>query len=172
MESRLSGKEKELVAVGASVAAGGIPCTRYHVKAVQAAGATTDEVAGAVEVALGVKRGATAVMGQVARAALGLTADADAVGAAGTADRVTRLVAIAAAVAVNCPTSFQQYVTAAVGAGIRDDEIRLVVAMAQMIRGKATEKMDEAATASAAGTADTAGTAAPRPSCGCGPSAC
>jgi len=40
MESRLSEKEKELVAVGASVAAGCIPCTRYHVKAVQAAGAS------------------------------------------------------------------------------------------------------------------------------------
>ena len=30
MEAKLSQKEKELVAVAASVAAGCIPCTRYH----------------------------------------------------------------------------------------------------------------------------------------------
>ncbi len=55
MEARLSHKEKELVAVGASVAAGCIPCTRYHIEEVRATGATTDEITHAIEAALCVK---------------------------------------------------------------------------------------------------------------------
>ncbi|MBI5505222.1 MAG: carboxymuconolactone decarboxylase family protein [Deltaproteobacteria bacterium] len=166
METRLSEKEKELVAVAASVAAGCIPCTRYHVKAVQTAGATLDEVTGAVEVALRIKRGAAAVMEGVARTALGLNADSATAAAAGCGDRVSRLAAIAAAVAVNCTTSLERYVAIAVGTGIRGDEIRLVVGLAQMIRAKAAEKMD------AASKADAAGAAADPPACGCGSSAC
>lgn len=166
MKTRLSEKEKELVAVGASVAAGCIPCTRYHVKAVQGAGATIDEIVRAVEVALSVKRGTTGIMGRVAHSALGLPTGTEPTGAADVTDRVTRLVAIGASAAVNCPTSFQQYVAVGTGAGVEADEVRLVVALAQMIRAKAATKMDEAADAISVGFS------ASEVSCGCGAPQC
>jgi AhpD family alkylhydroperoxidase len=37
-------KEKELAAVGISIAAGCKPCTDYHMKAVREAGASDDEI--------------------------------------------------------------------------------------------------------------------------------
>ena len=47
-------KEKELAAVGISVASGCKPCTNYHVKAVREAGASDEEIKQAVADALSV----------------------------------------------------------------------------------------------------------------------
>ncbi len=58
----ISAKEKELSAVGVSVATGCKPCTDYHVKAVRKAGAADDEIEQAVADALAVRRVATAIM--------------------------------------------------------------------------------------------------------------
>lgn len=145
METRLSRKEKELVAVGASVAAGCIPCTRYHVEEVRAAGATTDEITHAVEAALCVKGSARGIMEKAAYDALGAPKEEQAARCVGPTDRLKELVSIAAAVAVNCPTNFHKHVAAGRLVGVRDDEIQLVVGLAKMIRSKAAEKVDEAA---------------------------
>jgi AhpD family alkylhydroperoxidase len=153
MEARLSQKEKELVAVGASVAAGCVPCTQYHVRAVQAAGATTDEVTRAVNVADCVKAGARGIMARVANEALGLAADTEPSCCADPTDRMTALVSIGAVVAANCPTLLSRYVEAGRSVGIRDDETDLVIRIAQMVRAKATEKTDEAAALIAPATA-------------------
>jgi AhpD family alkylhydroperoxidase len=144
MDAQLSLKETELVAVGASVAAGCIPCTQYHVKAVQTAGATADEVTRVLDAALRVKEGTRAIMQRVAREALGLAVREEQAAGAGPTDRVTALVSIAAAAAVNCPTSFRRHVEVGRGLGVRDDEIQLVVNLGKMIRAKAAEKMDQA----------------------------
>jgi len=145
MEARLSPKEKELVAVGTSVAAGCIPCTEYHLKEVWGAGATAQEITAAIEAALCVKGSARGIMEQVAHKAFGAPREEQPSCCAGPTDRVKELVSIAAAVAVNCPTNLRKHVDAGRSVGVRDEEIQLVVGLAKMIRGKATEKVDESA---------------------------
>ncbi|MFI5398655.1 MAG: carboxymuconolactone decarboxylase family protein [Candidatus Binatia bacterium] len=145
MESRLSQKDRELVMLSASVAAGCIPCTQYHMKAVQAAGADTEEITEVVNTARNVKAGANRMMVRVASEALGLPGETEPSCFEEPTDRMTALAAIAAAVAANCPPLFHQQVQGGRAVGVGDDEIRLVVRIGQMIRGKATEKMDEAA---------------------------
>jgi AhpD family alkylhydroperoxidase len=152
MEARLSQKEKELVAVGASVAAGCLPCTQYHVKEVKAAGATVEEITHAVDAALCVKGSTRGIMEKVAYDALGLPKEEQPSCCAGPTDRMQELVSIAAAVAVNCPTNLRKHVDAGRTVGLRDEEIQLVVGLATMIRGKAMEKTDEAAKAIVAPT--------------------
>lgn len=145
MEARLSQKEKELVAVGASVAAGCIPCTQYHLKEVRVAGATTTEITQAVDAALCVKGSTRGIMEKVAYDALGVPKEEQPSCCAGPTDRLKELVSIAAAVAVNCPGNFHKHVTAGRTVGVRDEEIQLVVGLAKMIRSKAMEKIDEVA---------------------------
>jgi AhpD family alkylhydroperoxidase len=145
MEARLSQKEKELVAVGASVAAGCIPCTQYHMKEVRVAGAATQEITAAIEAALCVKGSTRGIMEQVAYQALGVSKEEQPSCCAGPTDRMKELVSIAAAVAVNCPTNLRKHVDAGRSVGVRDEEIQLVVGLARMIRGKAAEKVDDAA---------------------------
>lgn len=53
--SDLSPREKELVAVGAAVAANCIPCLRAHFANAVAAGVTLEEIKAAVVLALAVK---------------------------------------------------------------------------------------------------------------------
>lgn len=149
MEARLSQKEKELVAVGASVAAGCIPCTEYHVKEVRAAGATVEEITQAVDAALCVKGSTRDIMEQVAYTALGVPKEEQPSCCAGPTDRMRELVSIAAAVAVNCPANLRKHVEAGRSVGVRDEEIQLVVGLAKMIRGKAVEKIDAARVLSA-----------------------
>jgi AhpD family alkylhydroperoxidase len=55
-------KEKELAAVGISIAAGCKPCTDYHMKAVRQAGASDGEIRQAVQDAVSLRNAATAVM--------------------------------------------------------------------------------------------------------------
>lgn len=156
MEARLSMKDRELVAVGASVAAGCIPCTQHHVKASTSAGATTGEITRAIDTALGVKDSSRSIMRRVAHTELGLReppdpperpvpAEQEPPPCCSLGDRMSELISIAAAVAVNCPASFQRHVEGARAAGAGDDEVQLVVGFARMIRARACEKMDHAA---------------------------
>lgn len=145
MDERLSYKEKELVAVGAAVAAGCIPCTQYHMNEVKAAGATTEDITTAVDAALCVKGSAKGIMEKVAYAALGVTKEEQSACCDGPTDRLKELVSIGAAVAVNCPTNFHKHVEAGRKVGVQEDEIQVVVGIAKMIRGKAMEKVDTAA---------------------------
>lgn len=164
MDERLSQKEKELIAIGASVAAGCVPCTQYHARVVRRAGASDAEIAGAVDAALRVRAEARGVMAQVASEALGMPAQAEAPQPAVPGERVAQLVTLAAAVAANCPALFERLAAACRAAGVTEPEIRLAVGLAQMTRAKATEKTDEAARALAPA-------AAPAPAaggCGCG----
>jgi AhpD family alkylhydroperoxidase len=145
MDARLSDKEKVLVAVGTAVAAGCIPCTQYHMKAVIAAGATTEEITNAVDAALCVKGSTKGIMEKVAYEALGVPKEEQSACCDGPTDRLKELVSIGAAIAVNCPTNFHKHVEAGRRVGVREDEIQLVVGIAKMIRGKAMEKVDTAA---------------------------
>lgn len=62
----LSEREKELVAVGASITANCQPCLQYHVEKALASGADSGEVQAAIEVGRQVRKGASAKMDQFA----------------------------------------------------------------------------------------------------------
>jgi AhpD family alkylhydroperoxidase len=176
MNARLSAKEKELVAVGASVAAGCIPCTEYHLKEVRAAGATIEEITQALDAALCVKGSTRGIMEKVAYEALGVPKEEQPSCCIGPTDRMKELVSIAAAVAVNCPTNFHKHVSAGRTVGVRDEEIQLVAGLAKMIRAKAMEKIDDAVKelsspeAGCGPTVSAKSASQPQPAgCGCAP---
>ena len=64
----LDGKTKELIAVGASVAANCQPCVKYHVSAALDSGAYPDEITQAVAVGKLVRGGAARKMDELAGA--------------------------------------------------------------------------------------------------------
>lgn len=62
----LTRKDKELIAVAASLAAGCIPCTMHHARAVHEAGASEQEARWAAAIGLAIKRESLAVMAGLA----------------------------------------------------------------------------------------------------------
>jgi AhpD family alkylhydroperoxidase len=127
-------REKELVAVGISVAAGCRPCTDYHLKAVRKTDASEGEVRDAIESAASIRRNAADAM---ERYALRTSADASREGARGGGfDRVTALLAVGAAYAVSCTETLEEHLGAAREGGIGEDELREVLEMAAFIKDK------------------------------------
>ena len=109
-------KEKELAAVGISIAAGCKPCTDYHMKAVREAGASDDEIERAIEDAVAVRNTATSVMRDYGRSHLGGTEHEET--DAKPRDRLAELVGIGAAFAVNCVSSLENYSRHAKSGGV------------------------------------------------------
>ena len=64
---KLTQKEKELVAVAASIASGCLPCTTHYIKLLREAGATEAEVLKAINIALDVRNNAAEIMAEAAR---------------------------------------------------------------------------------------------------------
>jgi len=135
-------KERELVAVGASLAAGCRPCTDYHVKAAREAKLDDVDLRRAMNVALAVRRDALEVMQAYGLQHLGDAPGAsDGVGAQSV--RTDALVAVAAAIAVNCTTNLERHLAAARNLGVNDDEIADIAKLATFIRGKATAHVEK-----------------------------
>lgn len=145
--------EKELVAVAISVAAGCRPCTTHHLAEVTRAGAAEADIAKAVAGAVCVRTSATEGM---RRHALGREPAPDGCGC-NPADPLAELVAIGASLAVNCTVNLDKHLAAAVAAGVPQEHVDEVVALATMIRSKAIEHA-ETRLGNAAG---------PKPAAGC-----
>ncbi len=139
----ISVREKELAAVGISVAAGCKPCTDYHLKAVREAGASEGEVERAVAQALDIRRSALVLMEHHAWNRLGKGSQGDAGDQSGETSRVQELVAIGAAFAVNCTASLDQHLAAAKTVGIGDREVRVVAELASFIKGVAASHVEK-----------------------------
>ena len=138
-------KEKELAAVGMSVATGCKPCTDFHVKAARKSGASEAEIKQAMSDAVAVRRGATEIMEAYGLAHLGEHrpgADPDRVG---TTTRVKELVCIGAAFGVNCVSNLKAHLEAAEGVGISHDEITTIVKLSAFIKGKAASHVEHLA---------------------------
>jgi len=132
--------EKELAAVGISIAAGCRPCTDFHMKAVREAGAEDTAIREAVEQAAALRAAAAGVMRAYGLAHLG---DAEtAPPAAVAADRQPILTGLGAAFAVNCTASLERYIAAAGPAGVGTEEIVEVAKLARFIKGKAASHVD------------------------------
>jgi AhpD family alkylhydroperoxidase len=134
--------EKELAAVGMSVATGCKPCTDFHVKAARKSGASDTEIKQAMSDAFAVRRAATEIMEAYAVAHLGERrpgADPD---RSGTATRVKELVCIGAAFGVNCVSTLKTHLEAAESVGISRDEITTITKLSAFIKGKAASHVE------------------------------
>ena len=136
--------EKELAAVGISVAAGCKPCTDYHVQKALTSGTTDDEIRHAIKDAACVRESALKIM-----KAHGLNHLGDAIVDAGCGcedtNRIKELVSVGAAFAINCTTNFEQHMMAAKKLGITDIELKELVKLAGFIKGKAASHVEKMA---------------------------
>ncbi len=133
-------KEKELAAVGISIAAGCKPCTDYHMKAVREAGAADTEIRQAVEQAAAVRNAASGIMLAHGLAHLGDEAMPPAVPAAG--DRQAILTGLGAAFAVNCTSSLERYIELADDAEVTDLDAVEIAKLARFIKGKGASHVE------------------------------
>ncbi len=138
----LTNKEKELVSVGASLAAGCKLCANFHFREVQRAGASDDEIRQAMMDAIAVRDKAQRIMERHGLKLLGLklrraAADVDDAESVREPGRMKELVSVAAAFAVNCTSSLEEHLAGARSVGVTDDEIEKVIGVARFIKGKA-----------------------------------
>ncbi len=136
----LTPKERALISLSASVAAGCLPCTEYHTKSVREAGACERSLTLAVETALAVRAGATKIVDEWAATCQGTrqTPDAEFV----TQKRlVAELAAVAAAVAVNSVPDLKVRMERAAQAGATPDQIRAAIGIARSIKKTAEQKI-------------------------------
>jgi len=133
----LSAKERELVAVGISLAAGCKTCTNFHFKKVRGAGASDEEIEQAMTDAIAVRDKAKRIMEWHGLRLLGLGKARDDEDASLETNRMTELVSVGAAFAVNCTSSLEKHLAAARDIGVADDEIEAVLDLSRFIKGKA-----------------------------------
>ncbi len=138
----ISAKEKELIAVGVSVATGCEPCTDYHVKAVRKAGAVDDEIRQAVANTRSVRQHASAIMEHHALAHLGEMGTETGSEPTEQTHRIKTLVSIGAAFGVNCVSSLEKHLAEAEAAGISQDEIATIVKLAAFIKQRAASHVE------------------------------
>jgi AhpD family alkylhydroperoxidase len=138
----LTEKEQELVALGASVAAGCRPCTAHHVRAARVAGADKEEIRQAVNDALGVRRSASDIMERLAAKYLG-DAPAEEASHGSEQSLMGELVSVGAALAVNCVISLEIHLKAAYQAGATVRQIQTALGIARAVKNMAAKKADE-----------------------------
>ena len=135
-------KEKELAAVGISVAAGCKPCTDHHVGVARKARASDQEIKEAVVGALAVRTRATEIMAGYALPKLGDPEHQGDGGSSPETSRQTELVAVGAAFAVNCVASLEAHLAAAGAVGVTQDEITQIVKLAAFIKERAASHVE------------------------------
>jgi AhpD family alkylhydroperoxidase len=138
----LSPKEKELAAIGISVAAGCKPCTDHHVGVAHKARASDEEIKEAVLAALALRKSATEIMAGYALAKLGGPEHRGDGGTGAETDRQRELVAMGAAFALNCVSSLEAHLAAAEAVGITQEEITQLVKLAAFIKGRAASHVE------------------------------
>ena len=135
-------KEKELVAIGISVAAGCKPCTDYHVSVARKARATDNEMKKAAADSLLIRRQAVDIMEAHAFGHFDHEREPVVCGLLGEPNRIEALVSVGAAFAVNCTSSMEHSLTATEAAGVSQDDIMQVVKLAAVIRQKASSHVE------------------------------
>jgi AhpD family alkylhydroperoxidase len=170
----LSEKEQELIAVGASIASGCLPCTKFHLRAAASVGAAGNEILQAVDDATGVRRTATGIMA----AAGGSSPDGAAQAPDARSSRIRELTAIAAAYAVNCSTGLEAHMQAARALGATDKQMFAAIQIACAV-GKVAGQKAKAMAGSILGVSEEEALACdcgdgtpreePQGECSCGP---
>jgi AhpD family alkylhydroperoxidase len=138
---KLTQKDKELVAVAASIASGCLPCTTHHIKLVREAGAAETEVLRAIDIALDVRNNSTEIITEAARG----NPDNDypiKMQSASLEQPIDDLISMGAALASNSVAGLEYYLIMAWAAGASPRQIQTAVEVARTIRKEAAEKAD------------------------------
>jgi len=130
----LTPDEKELTAVGISVAAGCRPCTSYHLKEVRKTRSTEDEIRQAVIDAVCVRNSATEIMRRHGLELGDVDREGPDCGCSGETTRIGELVSIGAAFAVNCSANLAKHLQASQTVGVTEDEVSAIAELAVFIK--------------------------------------
>jgi AhpD family alkylhydroperoxidase len=136
----LTARERELVALAASVAAGCRPCTEYHVAQARSASVDDDDLREAVAAAFRVREDCRAEMAELARRLVGGPEAGTAARSAG--GLLDELMCLAASFAVNSSHGFERHLENAMAAGATRREIAVAVSIARAVRTTAGEKLE------------------------------
>ena len=138
----ITDSERELAAVGISVAAGCKPCTSYHVKAAHKAQVPNDAIQQAVDQALSIREAAAKVMERHSRSLMGRADDLTDEQDLAELDRVTVLISIGAAFGVNCVTSLKKYLGVADELGVPHEDADEIMRLAVMVKERAASHVE------------------------------
>jgi 4-carboxymuconolactone decarboxylase len=140
----LSERQRELIAIGAAIAAGCRPCAIVHFKWARAAGATDGEIRLAVERALEARRSAAVVMARLAESLLGSGGGSDLV--EGPSDAcLGELISAGAALAVNCGADLAAHVARARDLGASDQQLSATLDRTRAVKSMAGGRVEVAA---------------------------
>lgn len=136
----LSDKDRELIGIGASLAANCQPCANFHLRAARIAGASDAEIGQAVKDALGVRRHATEEIARLAAQHLGSPVS--------DTNRqenllIGELVSISAACAVTSIPDFETHLAAARKLGATKGQILSAIKIASAVKATAERKAEE-----------------------------
>lgn len=143
-DTMLTTQEKEIIALGVSIAAGCQPCTMHHLEAARAAGVCSRGTTLAINIGADVRRAAADAMAAWAIDQHGTVAQLtdEWVAQQGV---VRALVSVAAAFAVNSVAQFEKFALEACSLGANDRQLELAVGIARRIKGVASQKIEAAA---------------------------
>ncbi len=142
----LTVKEKHLVAVGVSIAAGCKPCTNHHVKKAKEAEISAGEIRQAIEIAANIRQNAAEIMrhhGLRQLDVLGEVIEPAILDKTGKMDRILELLTVGAAFAVNCTSTLREHLKVGAEADITQDEMNEVAQLTQFIKGKAASHVEK-----------------------------
>ncbi len=146
----LSDKDRELIGIGASIAAGCQPCARFHLHAARLAGASDAETSQAISASLDMSRRAAEVMAQFASHHSGMTVSDTS--ASQEITLIGELVSISAACARNSVPDLEAHITAARRLKATDIQILAAIRIAGDAKRVAAVKLEEAAGRAIGGT--------------------
>ncbi len=135
-------KEKELMAVAISVAAGCKPCTDHHVAVARKARATDTAIGQAISDALAVRSKAADIMEAHAFGHLGDVSEKNRFSPIQEMSRIKALASVGAAFAVNCVSSLEHYLAEAETAGVPQEDIGQIVKLTAFIKQKAASHVE------------------------------
>src|SRR5512142_2062052 len=136
----LEPKDKELVAIGASIGALCRPCIEHHIPAARDAGLTEPDLTRAVEVAQAAHHIAVEFLFRRSRELLHATETPAAVPRqAEPASRPDELVALGASIGANRHPLLEQHVAGALQQGLTAGQVRSAIKMAEIVKQHAAE---------------------------------
>lgn len=134
-------KERELVAVGVSVAVGCWTCTNFHTREAHTMGAAEADIRRAIVRAVEIRRTAADMIEAHALARLEDMTGPEDDAAPPLATRLGALISVGAALAAACPVNLKVSLAAADATGITEDEVTEIATLASFIRSKATSNV-------------------------------
>jgi len=135
-------RERLLIGLGVAVAAGCVPCTRYHLQKAVEVGVSDEEARETVALAARMRQQATSDMEWRARRYLGETVEPEPDIESPPARELESLTALGVAYAVNSQALLMRAIKAVRAQGISHERISEAVDIARSVKGMATTVVD------------------------------